>query len=250
MVLSSRESHSLRSRLRKPAAGRHFTLAPYSGNTICTNVGAHLFMRHTIVILLVIAFFQSTAQEPVAWTTENVTYLKGRKIKKGDKIDLNRKVKVGDNGHLIVEYGRWTFSLEPGTYEMDSVIHGQQQRREFIVDDSIYTILKNHGLLNCRKAGIQCLDVNQYLNPNYKPRDNTIVARTDKIVLRWEDRAQYAGRYFIVFSTMFDELIHLEVTDAKELEFNVLPFKKEKLIIYKVISEDCIESDVMSIRVE
>lgn len=207
-------------------------------------------MRHILPILLLISFFESAGQDVVAWRSEGARYLKGRKIKGGDRIDLDRKVNIGDKGHMIVEYGRWTFSLEPGTYDMDSVVYGQRQRREFIVDDSIYTILKNHGLLNCRKAGIQCLDVNQYTNPNYKPKDNTIVVKTDRVVLKWEDRVDYTGRYFVVFSTIFDELTHLEVTDKKEMEFNVVPYKKEKLIMYKVISEDCIESDMMSIRVE
>ncbi len=207
-------------------------------------------MRHILLILLIFPFFESTSQEVVAWGSEEATYLKGPKIKEGDKINLHRKVKVNDKGHLIVKYGRWTFTLESGTYNMDSVIRGQRQRREFIVDDSIYTFLENRGLLNCRKAGIQCLDVNQYLNPNYKPKDNTIVAKTDKIVLKWQDRTEYKGQYFIVFSTMFDELIHLEVADEKELEFDLLPFKKEKVIMYKVVAEDCIESDLMSIRLE
>lgn len=207
-------------------------------------------MRHILLILFIIPFFESTAQDVVAWGGEKVTYLKGSKIKEGDRINLHRKVKVNDKGHLIVKYGRWIFSLESGIYDMDSVIRGQRQRREFIVDDSIYAILKNRALLNCRKAGIQCLDVNQYLNPNHKRNDNKIVAKADRVALKWEDKADYKGFYYVVFSTMFDELVHLELTDKKELEVNVQLFKKEKLVMYKVISEDCIASDTMTIRVE
>jgi len=206
-------------------------------------------MRHILIISLIIYYSEATAQQLIVADSKESFYIKGRKIKKGEKIDFERKIKINDGGQLGLEYGRWTFYLNSGVYDMDSVLRGQKRRREFIVDDSIYTVLKKLDLLNCRKEGIQCMDVNKFLNPNRK-NENTVLANGDSVVLKWDDRQDYKGLYYILFLTMFNEFIQLETTYNKELEINLLPFKSQKSILYKVISADCIESDLMLIRLE
>lgn len=207
-------------------------------------------MRHIVFLLLIILFTETTAQQLTVLDSEATIYLKGRKIKKGDKISLSKKIKINHGGHLGLEYGRWSFYLKPGTYSMDSVFRGQIHSRQFIVDDSIYTILKTENLLKCQKTGIQCMDVNQLVNPNYKKKNNSITAISDSIVLKWDDRLEYDGNYYVVFTNLFGEFIYIDRTTKKEMDFNLRPFKNEKAIMYKVVSQDCIESDLMVIRIE
>lgn len=207
-------------------------------------------MRHIAFLLLIVLFTETTAQQLIVVDSEVTVYVKGRKIKKGDKIDVSKRIKINEGGHLGLEYGRWTFYLQPGTYSMDSVLQGQIHSRQFIVDDSIYSVLKNENLLSCKKSGIQCMDVNQLLNPNYKKKNNSIVATGDSVVLKWEYRPEYDGVYYVVFTTMFNEFVHLDKTIKKEIEFDLRPFKNEKAIMYKVVSKDCMESDLMVIRIE
>jgi hypothetical protein len=220
------------------------------GHWLYSDVSTHLFMRHILCIFAILTFYPLTAQRLVVTNSQDAAYLKGRKLRAGDRIDLQKKVRVSAHGQLGLEYGRWTFYLKPGTYDMDSVLRGQKSCREFIVDDSIYSILTRENLLHCRKSGIQCMDVNALSNPNYKKHDNTIIAKGGSVRLKWDDRPEYKGSYYVVFSTMFDELIHMELTEHRELEVDLTPFQGEKFIIYKVISRDCIESDPMTIKIE
>jgi hypothetical protein len=207
-------------------------------------------MRHLVFILLTFTLAETFAQQLTVVDSKETSYLKGRKIKKGDQVNKDKKVKIDQGGLLGLAYNRWTFYLDPGTYDMDSVLNGQKQRKEYIIDDSIYSILKKENLINCKKTGIQCRNVYEFLNPNYKRKDNTITFKGDSFLLQWDDRPDYNGDYYVVFSTMFDDLIHLEVTDKKEIQVNLRPLKKEKVLMCKVISKDCIESDLITLRME
>lgn len=207
-------------------------------------------IKHLVSILLILSFSEVLSQQLSVVDSKETFYLKGSKIKKGNHINKNKKIKINEGGQLGLAYNRWTFYLEPGTYDMDSVLNAQKHRKEYITDDSIYSILKKENLINCKKKGIQCRNVEEVLNPNYKRKDNTITAKGDSVLLQWDDRLEYNDKYYVVFSTLFDELIHLEITDKREVKIDLKPLKKDEIIMYKVISKDCVESDFMAIKIE
>jgi hypothetical protein len=207
-------------------------------------------IKHLVSLLLIFSFSETLCQQLTVVNSKETFYMKGSKIKKGDHINKNKKIKINEGGQLGLAYNRWTFYLEPGTYDIDSVLNAQKQRKEYIIDDSIYSILKKENLINCKNTGIQCNNVSEIFNPNYNRKDNTLTAKGDSVLLQWDDRSYYNDNYYIVFSNLFDELTHLEITNKREIKIDLKPLRKEKILMYKVISKDCFESDLMAIRIE
>jgi hypothetical protein len=207
-------------------------------------------MKYIAYFLIIFSSAETLAQQVTVRDSRKATYLNGQRIKKGHEISTTESVRIAGGGHLGLTYGRLTFYLDPGTYDLDSVLQRQKMKREYIIDDSIYSVLKKENLLNCKKTGIQCVNCNALANPNHKRQDHSVVATGDSVTLRWDQHPDYKDNYYVVFSTMFEEYIHIQKTAKNELNFNILPFKREKAILYKVISKDCIESDWMLIHLE
>ena len=151
----------------------------------------------------------------------------GQKLKKGEVLASGKKVKIKKDGELWFKYRRWGIYLKEGIYDPDSVVAAQKQRREYIIDDSVYTVLKSRGLDNCEMKGLRC--GNPYAFGRRSPHDDTITTTSaDSVVLTWEREADYAGGYLVVFSNLFDEYVGMASTDTNELILNLIPYRKEK----------------------
>jgi hypothetical protein len=207
-------------------------------------------MKHIVlVILFSVMFFESSGQQLTASRSKKVKYVDGRQIAVGDHIEHGNKVRIDKGGGLTLTYGRWMFHLKPGTYDIDSALDKELQKREFIVDDSIYSVLKNKNLLDCKTASVECMNCSSVFNPKQK-KGNVVITKGDSVLLQWNDRPEYNGNYYIVFSTLFEDLLHLVVTDKKEIKISSKPLEKEKAVQYKIISEDCLASDSKILELE
>jgi hypothetical protein len=204
-------------------------------------------MRHIVLLLLLLFFSETLSQELTVADSKKATYLDGQIIQKGDTINTNGRIRIARRGKLGLRLGRSTFNLKRCNYDMDSVLR-QRITREYLIDDSIYSIMRNENVLDCKKTGFYCMTYRRLTNPNYRQADHMVLATGDSVKLNWEERPDHKGVYYVVFATVFEDLIHIEITDKNALNFNLLPFKREKAILYKVVSKGCIESDWMLIR--
>jgi hypothetical protein len=106
-------------------------------------------MRDFIQILLLISFTETIAQDVTILDASNAYYLDGTELKNRNFLLTDQKVKIKKKGHLGIRYGHWRIHLRQGVYNMDSVIMAQRQIREYIIDDSVYSILKTKELHDC-----------------------------------------------------------------------------------------------------
>jgi len=96
-------------------------------------------------------------------------------------------------------------------------------------------------LINCQKA-ITCYRTSTNNPARYSDQDS--------ILLAWDFRSNYKGKYYVVVMNLFEDHVLLMITDEKELVLNLKPLKTERDIIYKVISEDCFESELIAIHMK
>jgi hypothetical protein len=205
-------------------------------------------MRDFIQILLLISFTETIAQDVTILDASNAYYLDGTELKNRNALLTDQKVEIKKKGHLGIRYGHWRIYLKQGVYNMDSAIMAQRQIREYIIDDSIYSILKTKELHDCEDTSIQCANPYKYLDPWYKD-DRITKASSDTVVLKWENETNMRF-YYVVLSNMWDEYIGIHTSDKNELILDLLAYKNERTIFYKVISEDCAASETKQIRIE
>jgi len=58
----------------------------------------------------------------------------------------------------------------------------------------------------------------------------------------------YKGRYYILITNLFGENLDIKVTSDNFLQLDLIPYKSEPAILYKVISEECRESKTNLIK--
>ncbi len=204
-----------------------------------------------LATLLLFAFLSLNAysQKFAVKECSNAAFPGGLKISIGDKLNADEIVVIKKKGKLTLDFGGWPFSLYTGTHHLDSVLDEERKKDiGFKLHDSIYTVLAKAKLSDCDKIGIHCGNPYELLNPNYKKPNRVISTNADSVLLKWDDRPGFTGKYYPVVSSIFEDLIHLEVTNNLELSLNLLPFKKNGAILYKVISDDCTASDKFTIK--
>lgn len=210
---------------------------------------AKVIMRLIIYIFTLLGFTHTIAQQLTVVDTEKSSYLGGSKLREGITLSTDKQVKIRTGGYVRMKYRHWEICLTPGIYKLDSVVFAQRQRREYIVDDSVYSILEAMGLTNCQLKGIRCGNPYKYLNPSYKD-ERFVRALSDTVVLEWENEVNFAGPYYVVLFNIWEEYLDIHTTDKPELLLSLHPYKKQDGILFKVISADCFESDTRQIRIE
>jgi hypothetical protein len=133
------------------------------------------------LILFLFLTSSALAQQLKVSSCKNAFYANGGKLKKNQQIGHERKVEIKNGGELGISFARWYVFLGPGKYDIDSVIREQKKRKDYIIDDSIFSVLTENKLLACRQAGIQCR------HPSLlKKDDRTIQTTADSIALAWD----------------------------------------------------------------
>lgn len=194
-------------------------------------------------------YLSITAAQPVkVESCKNAIYTKGGKVRKGQRFDPSKEIQIRADGELGMTIGRWCTHLGPGNYNIALVVDSLKKRREYILDDSIFSVLSKNKLLNCN-PGIQCRGRGPSGTSNHDP---TIRTRADSVTLSWESfHGPFVRKYYVVILNVFDEYLGLLQTEQKEITLHFTGLmKKEKNLVYKVISEDCFQSDAMLIVIE
>jgi len=203
-----------------------------------------------IIFLSAVSTIECSAQKLEVYYSKGVV-ANGKKIRKGDKLSPFTKVNIDERGSLAIFFGRRLLTLNTGSHNLDSAISAEKNKREYIVDDSIFTVLKTKKLTGCRTE-FRCMTCSAR-GPGYvrKDHDHTVTAVGDSVVLNWNFQSKFEGKYYVLVSAVFDDYLHLAETDQQALTLRLTPaMKSEQQLIFKVIREDCVESDMKLIQIE
>jgi hypothetical protein len=203
-------------------------------------------MRSALYILLIFSCSEALAQQLAVIESRNAWFPDGYPVVRGDIISLKKLVKVDNGGYLMVKYRGRSVYLKPGTHSLDSVFKKEKLKPDFVHHDSVYTVLEKENLFPCQK--IKNYKLNVYEPP--KNEHNITITENGTLLLKWYAWPGYNGEYYIVFSNMFDESLHVEKTASTELRVNLARFKKESHVLYRVVTKTCIGSKKMLIRLK
>lgn len=206
-------------------------------------------LRSLIAGFMVVSALYSFAQNLVVSQCKNAFYRNGQAIEVNDSIPRNSIVHVGKRGSLTIRHrGHWSMHFKMGLHNIDSAWAIETARKEFLKHDSIWSVLNKRGLDECNFS-YRCEEILDGAVHGQRRTDDIklsmeehVIAGSDSVKIAWTYPISYSGEYYIVVMNLFEQYIGLTTTKSSEIEMNMRPFKTEKAVLLKVISEDCRES--------
>ena len=174
-----------------------------------------------------------------------------KKLRTGDTLDIKSGFIVKQNGKLIIRHpNQWYSTYDaPSKYKLDTIYLKLKTTKEYITHDSIFAILKEKNIYHCDfHYKFVCKKIlggyaTSYAD-NIKQENNYRIETTEpQIKIEWNYPVEYKGIYYVLVTNIFEDYIDLKVTNNNFLDLNLVHYKRQGAIIYKVISEECRESD-------
>jgi len=184
------------------------------------------------------------------------TYVNGGRIKKGDTLSLQSKFTIQKSGEIeLVFIDQWSFRRNNvGNYAMDTIYSNLKRLKNFRTIDSIYQVLRDNRIADC-KFNYKYTSKSKRLTDgslvrwsdtdDIKVKSNERIETMDSIVLiEWDYPIDYSGKYFLLLTNMFNDYIDIVATSDKSIKLDLGKYRGiHQLIMYKVISEECRESN-------
>lgn len=203
-------------------------------------------MKPILIALTCLSVSIAAAQPAKVVSCKKASYTTGEKITKGQHLDHTKEIQILKGGKLRVVSGRRSGYLGPGQYNVDKIVSNQQFWRDHVLEDSIFSVLKKHKLLHCKNKIIQC----HRGGDSSTQKSSVITTKEDSVTLQWDDAPGHSSKYYVVVMNVYEEYLQLIQTDKREATLNLTGLKMYNTVIYKVITEDCYESEVMCIRMQ
>jgi hypothetical protein len=211
------------------------------------------FMKRTIIIfnLIFITTQLTIAQIFVVSESKKCYSSDNKKIKKGDTLYMNSVFSIEKNGKLMIRHPNQWYSAysTPSKYRLDTLFAKLMTNREYMTHDSIFNILKEKNIYKCDfPYKLICKPIfggyaTSYAD-NIKQDTNFRIETTEPLIkIGWNYPIEYKGSYYILVTNMFEDYIDIKMTKDNFIDLNLIPYKRQGAILYKVISEECRESD-------
>jgi hypothetical protein len=214
-------------------------------------------MKSILLLILTFLSYGLIGQDLVVVKSKNAYYLNGQKIYPNDSLPSGSKIKVEKKGFVSVNYkNRLNLYLKIGVHDIDSALRFELARPEFKLHDSIYSILEKKGLHDCRFKykyesihngpvhGVRRVDDIKIGN------SARLITSAETIELTWTHPTDYSDNYYLVIMNMFSEYIGIIELKTNKVNLNLVPFKAQKNILYKLLAGDCRESSENMITME
>jgi hypothetical protein len=197
----------------------------------------------------------SSGQTFVVVEAKGSFHLNGAKIRKGDTLNIQSKFLIKKKGQLkFVHSNQWGFIYAaPMKYKLDTLFTKIAATKEFIIHDSIFNVLRSANIHRCDfPYKLICTPIlggftTSYADDIKSEHSHRIETAEPSIKLKWNYPADYKGTYYVLITTLFDDYIDLKTAQENSIELNLLGYKRHRAILYKVISEECRESDLNAI---
>ena len=210
----------------------------------------------TLLLFATLMVQNIAAQDILVKRSKKVFFEDGTPIQDGQRFPAQGRVKILKKGELLIEYRGYSKEFSrPGDYDLDSAIQVIRAYPLFQRHDSIYTVLESKNILACEfnyqvRAtpgavwdGLELLD-------QIKVDKSMLVTSRDTITLAWTNPAPYSGKYYILFMDLFEEYLTLLSTDENRIHVDLSRMMANRNILFKIIAEDCRESQMNAIRVD
>jgi hypothetical protein len=216
-------------------------------------------MKATVIVLnLLFAITQLTiAQTFVISESKKCFSLDNKKLKTGDTLNINSVFSIEKNGKIVIQHpNQWqSIYSTPSKYRLDTLLAKLITTREYVIHDSIFNILKEKNIYHCDfPYKLICKPIFSGFSTSNADdiKDQTkYTSETaySSIKLEWTYPVEFKGKFYILVTNGFDEYIDIKVTTDKFIDLDLLPYRGQGIILYKVISEECRESDTNFIKV-
>lgn len=210
-------------------------------------------MKRTVVILslvfittqLIIAQAFVVSESKKCFTSDN------KKLKEGDTLFMNSVFSIEKNGKLMIRHPNQWYSAysTPSKYRLDTLLAKLVTTKEYMTHDSIFNILKEKNINQCDfPYKLICKPIfggyaTSYAD-NIRQETNFRIETTEpSIKIEWNSPVEYKGSYFILVTNIFDDYIDIKVTRDNFIDLDLIRYKRHNAILYKVISEECRESN-------
>ncbi len=211
-----------------------------------------------LIVALIFYSIDTNAQELVVLKAKKSNLINGVTLKPYDTISVKSKVKVKKNGKLTLKTRTgWNIWLKEGAYDLDSTFSANKFKH--VKNDSIYRIMEELGIVNCdfsyefvcaptllgnRTSVVGMIEFD-------KDYYGTII-ESDSITLRWKDSSNKEQKYYLVVYDLFDELIGIHRTKAYSITLNLVDYRNEMegIIIYKIVSDECKETEKKALELK
>ena len=207
-----------------------------------------------LLFIFVLITYTSFGQELNVDFAKGAYSSTGEKIRKGKALSRKSEVLIKKDGQLNLRYkNRWTIIVDPGKYDIDSLLKSELDNPDFRINDSIHNVLEGKGLKDCRfnykteQAGVHA---HRNIDDIKIKIARNVLTSEDTLTIKWENPIPYRGEYYVILKNMFDDYIGLETTRSDEMMLNLKRYKKHIAFLYKIMAEDCRESETHIIRME
>lgn len=201
-------------------------------------------MRALLCVLLTFCCAQLQAQVLRVIAAKRAFLQSGLSLNQGDTISIQNRVNIAKKGSVVFGFRqRWSFRLTQGSYDLDSCFRANKEAQK--TQDSIAAILEGKGLIGCKfPYTIVCNGPNKphsYGNDIKSDKSRTTAAG-DTVELEWNKPDGYAGKYYVLIKSVFQEYLSLSVTTDTRVTLNLKKVKDHKHVLVQIVSEECRES--------
>ena len=210
-------------------------------------------MKPLLFLLTLIASHSAVqSQTFIAYKPKNCSYTDGEKIKNGDTLTLQSSFTVAKKGslQLMLENGQALFCTEPGIHRVDTLFAALQKTTAYRRHDSVYMVLKTNNIYKCSfPYTLVCepLKFGGYATRYADRIDLDGVFRTETaeptMKLKWNYPVPYEGKYFILVTDLFGDFLNIYSTAENTFELPLVPLKPAGVVLYRIISGECRESE-------
>jgi hypothetical protein len=211
-------------------------------------------VRITAAFTLLIISYVASAQTFRVSGPKRAFYADGREIQHGDSIGVNTRFVLGKKGKKgkvsFALKNRWYFSVEGlGRYKMDSLVAREVRMKEYRKHDSVFNVMASNKVEKCL-AIVHCGTCEGPHSAKFHSDRVELIGEhrdvtTPSVKLEWTYLSAFNERYFVVIKDMSERYIDVRITTDKFLDLDLRQYQDldwPGLIIYKVISEECKDS--------
>ena len=207
-----------------------------------------------LTVSMILCIHVLFGQSFIVREVKKCTHTDGRKIKKGDTLDLASNFIVSKKGTINLQHANgWVMQYSaPVSYKLDSLFGKVKISPEFITHDSLFNILSSNNVEKCNfPYKFDCTPIFNgiafgtatSIADNIKTPNRRIETFENTVMLKWMYPVPYDGKFYLIIKNMFEDYIDLKVVQGDSFLLDLTPYKKHGGILYRITSEECRETD-------
>ncbi len=212
-----------------------------------------------ILLLMSVVSFSSFSQSLQAGGVRRAYYEDGAEVKNGDTLRSADIILLKKKGSVYLYYSNGYVSGSmrgPRTISIDSLISNDTQLHAFQLHDRIFRVLLQNHLRTCHPENPkQCMRQKFDFGCNrpgklYLPSEPIKAKAGETVQLAWKDAVPNSVKRYILISSLFEDYLDIFETIEQHFVLDLKRYPEERALQYRIITNDCRESDSGIIHIE